>query len=75
MPSTVVRVELVQVVDQRVFLAQRYRAVQQAAADNLHHADDLGRLEGHLLLTENSEDVCVANLDCGVGAAPALHPD
>jgi hypothetical protein len=71
--TAIVSVELVQIVDKRVFLAQGHGAVEQTVADDLHHPLDLQRLEGHLLLAKDPENASVAHLDGCIWPALALH--
>jgi len=72
--SSILCIQLVKIVYQRVLLAQCYGVVQKASADYLHHPLDLQAGELHLALAKPSEDTSVADLDSCARAASALHP-
>ena len=72
--SPILCVELVQIVDQCVLLAQCDGIVKEASADDLHHPLDLETCKPDPALPESSEDASMADLDSCTRAASTLHP-
>lgn len=72
--SPILCVELVQIVDQCVLLAQCDSIVKEASADDLHHPLDLETCKRDPALPKSSEDTSMADLDSCTRAASALHP-
>ena len=72
--SSVLRVQLVEIIYQGVLLAQGDGIVQQAPANDLHDPLHLKAGEVDATLAEASEDRRVADLDVSTGSAAPLHP-
>jgi hypothetical protein len=72
--TTILGVELVQIIDQGVLLTQSDSIVQETSANNFHYSLDLIGIKVDSALSKPSKNGGMGNLHISVGAASTLHP-